>query len=115
MEYVEDELAEKDLLKGGQANSAGVGDIDGDGEESLVKGGELETLLSVADEGLMAIVGTLDKVFLGLYVEAVEGCPPVKRGLEAFSAVLSVVNVGSKAIVDKSEVLLIDSYMGVYE
>lgn len=35
-----DELAEKDRLRGGQADRAGVGDVDGDGEESLVKGGE---------------------------------------------------------------------------
>ena len=35
-----DELAENDRLSGGQADIAGVGDIDGDGEESLVKGGE---------------------------------------------------------------------------
>ena len=37
---VVDELAEKDRVSGGQADIAGVGDIDGDGEESLVKGGE---------------------------------------------------------------------------
>lgn len=44
-----DELAEKDRLSGGQADIAGVGDVDGDGEESLVKlvkGGEQEPLLS---------------------------------------------------------------------
>lgn len=35
-EEVVDELAEKDRLSGGQADIAGVGD----GEESLVKGGE---------------------------------------------------------------------------
>lgn len=35
-----DELAEKDRLSGGQTDMAGVGDIDGDGEESLVEGGE---------------------------------------------------------------------------
>ena len=37
---VADELAEKDRVNGGQADIAGVGDVDGDGEESLVKGGE---------------------------------------------------------------------------
>lgn len=50
-----DELAEKDRLNGGQADSAGVGDVDGDGEESLVKGGEQEALLSV--NGLIAMTG----------------------------------------------------------
>ena len=35
-----DELAEKDRLSGGQAEIAGVGDVEGDGEESLEKGGE---------------------------------------------------------------------------
>ncbi len=39
-EEVVDEFAEKDRLRGGQADIAGVGDADGDGEESLVKGGE---------------------------------------------------------------------------
>ena len=51
-----DELAENDRLSGGQANNAGVGDIDGDGEESLVKGGEYEALLS--GDGLEAFIGT---------------------------------------------------------
>lgn len=37
---MDDELAEKDRISGGQADNAGVGDIDGEGEESLVKGGE---------------------------------------------------------------------------
>ena len=49
MDEVEYEAAEKDLLKGGQGDSAGVGEIEGDGEESLVKGGELEATLSVDD------------------------------------------------------------------
>ena len=44
---VEYDAAENDLLRGGQADSAGVGEIDGDGEESLVNGGELEAMLSV--------------------------------------------------------------------
>ena len=35
-----DELAEKDRLSGGHADIAGVGDVDGDGDESLVRGGE---------------------------------------------------------------------------
>ena len=39
-EEVDDELAEKDRLRGGQADNAGVGEIDGEGEESLVKRGE---------------------------------------------------------------------------
>lgn len=41
-EYSEEELAEKDRLRGGQAKRAGVGDIDGEGEESRVKDGEAE-------------------------------------------------------------------------
>ena len=49
-----DELAEKDRLSGGQADIAGIGDVDGDGEESLVKGGEYEVLLS--GDGLEAVV-----------------------------------------------------------
>lgn len=52
-----DEAAENDRLKGGQASKAGVGEIDGEGDESLVKGGVLEALLSVAEDGLIAIVG----------------------------------------------------------
>ncbi len=44
---VEYDAAENDLLRGGQADSAGVGEIEGDGEESLVNGGELEAILSV--------------------------------------------------------------------
>ena len=44
---VEYDAAENDLLRGGQADSAGVGEIEGDGEESLVNGGELEAMLSV--------------------------------------------------------------------
>ena len=54
-----DELAEKDRLSGGQADIAGVGDVDGDGEESLVKlvkGGEQEAVLSGGV--LEATVGT---------------------------------------------------------
>ena len=53
-EVVDCELAEKERLSGGQADIAGVGDIDGDGEESLVKGGEYEALLS--GDGLEAVV-----------------------------------------------------------
>ena len=51
-----DEFAEKDRLSGGQANSPGVGDSEGDGEVSLVKGGEYDSLLS--HEELKAVVGT---------------------------------------------------------
>lgn len=57
MECAEDEVAEKERLNGGQANIAGVGDVEGDGEESLVKGGEPEASLSVVDEGLRFLVG----------------------------------------------------------
>lgn len=57
VEYAEDEVAEKDRLNGGQADRAGVGETDGDGEESLVRGGELEVLLSVVEDGLRAMTG----------------------------------------------------------
>lgn len=40
-----DEVAEKDRSSLGQADSAGVGEIEGDGDESLVKGGDMEALL----------------------------------------------------------------------
>ena len=56
---VEYEVAENDRLSGGQANNAGVGESDGDGEESLVNGGELDAVLSVVKEGLRANVGGL--------------------------------------------------------
>jgi hypothetical protein len=56
---VDCEVAEKDRLSGGQANIAGVGESDGEGEESRVKGGESEAILSVVDEGLKASVGGL--------------------------------------------------------
>ena len=56
---VEYEVAENDRLSGGQANNAGVGESDGDGEESLVNGGELDAMLSVVNEGLKANVGGL--------------------------------------------------------
>lgn len=57
VEYAEDEVAEKDRLNGGQADRAGVGETDGDGEESLVRGGESEVLLSVVEDGLRAMTG----------------------------------------------------------
>lgn len=56
---VEYEVAENDRLSGGQANNAGVGESDGDGEESLVNGGELDAVLSVVKEGRRANVGGL--------------------------------------------------------
>lgn len=53
LEKVEaDELAEKDLSSLGHADSAGVGEMEGEGEESLVNGGDAEALLSVVAEGL---------------------------------------------------------------
>lgn len=61
-----DELAEKDRLSGGQADIAGVGDMDGDGEESLVKGGEYEALLP--GDGLKAVVGMLGALLTRLYM-----------------------------------------------
>ena len=61
-----DELAEKDRLSGGQADIAGVGDMDGDGEESLVKGGEYEA--SLPGDGLKAIVGMLVALLTILYM-----------------------------------------------
>ena len=38
-------MAEKDRPRGGQAESAGVGEMEGEGEESLVNGGDVEPLL----------------------------------------------------------------------
>lgn len=35
-----DDAAEKERPRGGQGDSAGVGESDGEGEESLVNGGE---------------------------------------------------------------------------
>ena len=62
-ESYEDELAEKDRLRGGQANKAGMGDREGSGDESLVpNGGEPEALLSGGVDcigGLRAKVGGL--------------------------------------------------------
>ena len=54
-------VAEKDRPNGEEAYSAGDGEMDGDGEESLVKGGELDRLLlSVVDEGLNSNLGGLN-------------------------------------------------------
>ena len=60
---MECEVAENDRQSGGQANRAGVGESEGDGEESLVKGGELDALLSVVNEGLKAKLGGLQAAF----------------------------------------------------
>lgn len=51
-----DEAADTDRSRGGHAESAGVGEMEGEGEESLVIGGEADTLLSSAIKGLGAIV-----------------------------------------------------------
>ena len=48
-EYSDAELAENDRLNDGQANKAGGGDKDGDGEESLVCGGDPYSALSPND------------------------------------------------------------------
>ena len=56
MEAVVDEAADTDLSNGGHAERAGVGEIDGEGEESLVIVGEADALRSSAMEGLGAIV-----------------------------------------------------------
>lgn len=50
-----DDVADTDLSSGGHADSAGVGEIDGEGEESLVVGGDADTLRSMATAGLRAI------------------------------------------------------------
>lgn len=42
---VADEVAEKDRSSLGHADRAGVGEIEGDGDESLVRGGDMEALL----------------------------------------------------------------------
>lgn len=53
LEKVEaDEVAEKDLSNLGHADSAGVGEMEGDGEKSLVNSGDAEALLSVVAVGL---------------------------------------------------------------
>ena len=39
---------------------AGVGEIDGDGEDSLVRGGEIEAVLSVPEDGLRVFNGDGD-------------------------------------------------------
>ena len=59
-----DEAAEKDLSRGGHADNAGVGEMDGDGDESLVKEGEAQVLLSVTEAGLGAML-----MLLGCFVE----------------------------------------------
>lgn len=53
MDAAVDEAADTDRSSGGHAESAGVGEMDGEGEESLVSGGELEILRSSAMEGLL--------------------------------------------------------------
>ena len=60
VDWADEELAEKERLSGGQEKIAGVGEIDGEGEDSLVKGvrgGEFEAVLSTVDDGLRAMVG----------------------------------------------------------
>lgn len=52
---VAEEVAEKDRSSLGHADRAGVGEIEGDGEESLVKGGEL---LPVVEVGLRVILNS---------------------------------------------------------
>ncbi len=54
-EEVAEEVAEKDRSSLGHADRAGVGEIEGDGEESLVKGGEL---LPVVEVGLRVILNS---------------------------------------------------------
>lgn len=51
-------MAEKDLSNLGHADSAGVGETEGDGEESLVNGGDAEALLSVVDVGLTVMLNS---------------------------------------------------------
>lgn len=56
VEVAVDEVADTDRSRGGHADRAGVGEMEGEGEESLVIGGEAETLRPNAMEGLGAIV-----------------------------------------------------------
>lgn len=56
MEVAVEEVAETDRSKGGHAERAGVGEMDGEGDESLVIGGEADKLRSSAVEGLGVIV-----------------------------------------------------------
>lgn len=53
-----DEVAEKDRSNLGHADSAGVGETEGDGEESLVNGGDAEALLSVVAVGLRVMLNS---------------------------------------------------------
>ncbi len=59
MEVAVDEVAETDRSKGGQAERAGVGEMDGEGDESLVIGGEADKLRSsaVAGPGVIVVPG----------------------------------------------------------
>ena len=54
---------EKDRPRRGNACIAGVGEVDGEGEEFLVKGGELEALLAGIDAGSTANLGGVDPGF----------------------------------------------------
>lgn len=53
-----DDVAENDRSSLGHADIAGVGETEGEGEESLVKGGDAEALLSVAVDELMVRVNS---------------------------------------------------------
>lgn len=55
---VADEVAENDLSSLGQADRAGVGEIEGDGDESLVKGGDMEALLQAVVVGLSVMLNS---------------------------------------------------------
>lgn len=51
-------MAEKDLSNLGHADNAGVGEMDGEGEEFLVNGGDAEALLSVVAVGLRVMLSS---------------------------------------------------------
>lgn len=51
-------MAEKDLSNLGHVDRAGVGEMDGDGEESLVNGGDVDALLSVVTVGLRVMLNS---------------------------------------------------------
>ena len=51
-----DDAAEKERPRGGQADSAGVGESDGEGEESLVNGGEAKAWLSLVLQAGLKLV-----------------------------------------------------------
>ena len=55
-----DEPVEKERSSGGQADKAGVGEMEGDGEEFLVVEGETDARLGVDGAGLANMVASVE-------------------------------------------------------